>query len=319
MQRLLVVGHNGSYMPQLASNVCACAAIIYCSHTNQHADVTWVEKSTKKAANNYSAEILGGCSTQLIIKAGISGHNVLGHGTLTLGCNNMGVVWHGNSPRCPMLEKQPQSDVLQYFKGLLESSRIRGWMQHVYGHADEYLLEAKMSPAQKVNCRADKLATAAIIVAVDANDFISSIFLSEKVCVKIAGEWVTGFPQNAISELWGEQVAQALYDRWGVVSKEFPFVYWEGMGRIMKLFPEMFRLWVAKHESHFQGTNRQLSRIDKLVLNVCPSCNCHDKSTSHITWCRDPGWTCIHKDTVEQLVQWLYDQQSDGKVVHQFK
>jgi hypothetical protein len=60
--------------------------------------------------------------------------------------------------------------------------------------------------------------------------------------------------KTAITELWGEQVAQALYDRQGVVSKEnFPFVYWEGMELVMKLFPEMFCIWVTKHVSHFRG------------------------------------------------------------------
>ncbi len=176
-------------------------------------------------------------------------------------------------------------------------------MQHVYGHADKYLLEAEMSPAQWGNCWADKLATATLIAVVEANDFISSIFLSEKVCVEIAGERVTGSPKITITELWGEQVAQALYDRRGVVSKEnFPFVYWEGMERVMKLFPEMFRICVTKHVSHFQGINQQLSRIDKSVLNVYPSCKCHDESLSHITWCRDPGPRTL-KDLVEQLVQ----------------
>jgi hypothetical protein len=79
----------------------------------------------------------------------------------------------------------------------------------------------------------------------------------EKACVEISGEQVTGSPKNAITELWGEQVAQALYDRWGVVSKEnFLFVYWEGMEHVMKLFLKMFHVWVTKHVSHFQGTNR---------------------------------------------------------------
>jgi hypothetical protein len=87
----------------------------------------------------------------------------------------------------------------------------------------------------------------------------------------------------------------------------------------MKLFPEMFCVWVTTHVSHFQGTNRQLSRIDKLVLNVCPSCSCHNESTSHITRCHEPGQTGILKDLVEQLGQWMYDQQMDGKVVHLFK
>ncbi len=151
MQGLLVIGHDSSYMPHLAHNVCACAAVIYCSHTNQYGDVTWVEKSTKKAANNYRTKILGGCSTQLIIKVAITGRNMLGHATLTVGCDNMGVVRHGNSPQCPILEKQPQSDVLRYLKGIMAFSRIGGRMHHVYGHADKYLLEAEISPTQQVN------------------------------------------------------------------------------------------------------------------------------------------------------------------------
>jgi hypothetical protein len=87
----------------------------------------------------------------------------------------------------------------------------------------------------------------------------------------------------------------------------------------MKSFPEMFCIWVTKHVAHFQGTNQQLSRTDNLVLNVCPSCKCHDESTSHIIWCCNPGRARTLKDLVEQLVQWLYDQQTDGKVVHSFK
>jgi hypothetical protein len=147
-----------------------------------------------------------------------------------------------------------------------------------------------------------------------------SIFPSEKVRVEISGEQVTGSPKNAITELWGEQVAQTLNDRGGVVSKvNFPFVYGGGMGGIMKSFPEMFCVWVTKHVLHSQGMNPQLSCLNKLVLNVCPSCSCHNKSMSHITQCRDPGWTCILKDSVEQLGQWLYDQQTDGKEVHLFK
>ncbi len=45
-------------------------------------------------------------------------------------------------------------------------------MQQVYGHADEYLLEAEMSPAQQVNCRVDKLAAEALMAAVEANEYV---------------------------------------------------------------------------------------------------------------------------------------------------
>jgi hypothetical protein len=76
-------------------------------------------------------------------------------------------------------------------------------MQHMYGHADKYLLEAEMFPAQQVNCRADKLATAALMAAVEANEFISSIFLLENGCVEIAREQVPG-PPKMQSQSFGE-------------------------------------------------------------------------------------------------------------------
>jgi hypothetical protein len=152
-------------------------------------------------------------------------------------------------------------------------------------------LEDDILPAQQVNCRADKLATSALIAAVDTNEFISSIFSSEKVCVQISGEWVTGSPKNAITDVWGEQVAQVLYDRLGVLRKfNFPFVYWEGIEHVMRSFWEMFRVWVTKHVSHFQGTNRQLLRISNWVKNVCPCCGCQDKTTLG-----SRAVTCLHQ------------------------
>ncbi len=77
-------------------------------------------------------------------------------------------------------------------------------MQYFYGHADKCLSEVEMSPAQRVNSRACKLAMAALFAAVEANEFISSIFLSEKVCVEISWERVMGSLKNAITEPWGE-------------------------------------------------------------------------------------------------------------------
>jgi hypothetical protein len=73
----------------------------------------------------------------------------------------------------------------------------------MYSHADKYLLEAEMSPAQRINCRADKPETTALIAMVEANEFISSIFLSENVCVEIAGDQVMESPKTQ-SQSFGE-------------------------------------------------------------------------------------------------------------------
>jgi hypothetical protein len=47
----------------------------------------------------------------------------------------------------------------------------------------------------------------------------------------------------------------------------------------------MFRTWITKLVSHFNGTNRETTVKNK---NVCPNCNCVDKSTS-LYRCPDLG------------------------------
>ncbi len=87
-----MIGDDGSYMPHLANDACTCAVFILCSYIDQYAEVTWAEKSTKKVVNNDRVEISGGCSTQLIVKAAITGHSMDGHHELMVGCENLGVV-----------------------------------------------------------------------------------------------------------------------------------------------------------------------------------------------------------------------------------
>ena len=57
-------------------------------------------------------------------KAATAGRSLVGYEESRMGCDNMGVVLHGNNPHRPMPEKQPQSDVLRYFKGLMATSQI---------------------------------------------------------------------------------------------------------------------------------------------------------------------------------------------------
>jgi hypothetical protein len=104
-------------------------------------------------------------------------------------------------------------------------------------------------------------------------------------------------------------------------TNDFPLVYWEGVHKVMKSFPEMFRVWIMKQVSHFNGTNRMLSQYPvtetrkKMENRGCPNCRCFDESTLHITRCRDGGRTAVFMELVGLIVQWLRDQQRDSEVV----
>jgi hypothetical protein len=97
MRGSLIIGHNGSYMPHLANNICSCAVVIHCQHTGYYADMIYMERSSKASADNYRAEILGGVGAQLLVKAAATGRHVAGAHTPGYSCNNLGVVIHGNN------------------------------------------------------------------------------------------------------------------------------------------------------------------------------------------------------------------------------
>ena len=163
MRGSLFIDHDGSYMSHLANNVCSCAVVIHCQHTGNYADMTWVEKRSKSSAENYHAKILGGVGAQLLVKPAVTGRNVAGAHTLGYGCNNLGVVIHGNNCRRTMLEKQAQSDVLHLFKLLISSSQIGGKRYHVRKNMDKLLCPDQLTIEETVNCWADKLASEALV------------------------------------------------------------------------------------------------------------------------------------------------------------
>jgi len=109
-----------------------------------------------------------------------------------------------------------------------------------------------------------------------------------------------------------------LFNRRGVVSKElFPFIYWEGMSKVMRSFPAMLCTWITKHVSHFNCTNRQLIRWDKTgsVVSVCPNCKRHDESTTHINRCPDKRRRSVMVESVRELEKWLKSKQTDKKLI----
>jgi hypothetical protein len=237
----------------------------------------------------------------------------------------MGVVLHGTNYWRPLIEKQAQSDVLRYFKQLMSESRISCTMVHVHGHMDKHLRQDQLTPLQRVNIRANGLASSALMAALATQIFVKDIFPSEGVLVSIGTMRITGSSKAEITHLWGEQVAQELFHRREIVhTNNFLLVYWEGMDKVMRGFPEPFRVWITKHVSHFNGTNRMLSQFPATetrakVANKCLNCGFTDESTAHITRCCDKGQTLSFSESITSLMQWLGDQQMDLEVVHLFR
>jgi hypothetical protein len=135
----LVMMSDGSYDEMAANDVCSCAAIIKHSVTGQRASVSWVEKSDRFSADNYHAEILGGIALQLNFCTACEGKYISPSMRPRIGCNNNGVVYHGNHPWRPLQANQAQADVLWHYKQLVRCQPFKCKMYHVHGHLDQFL------------------------------------------------------------------------------------------------------------------------------------------------------------------------------------
>ena len=112
----LLVAHDGSYMKEVAADVCSAAVMIYCTRTRQTCTCTIVEDSS--SAGSYRGEILGAILAQLILRAASLG--MIGpFPVLNEDCDNNGVVLHGNSYSKPLPASQTQADVLRVMKKLI--------------------------------------------------------------------------------------------------------------------------------------------------------------------------------------------------------
>ncbi len=158
----------------------------------------------------------------------------------------------------------------------------------------------------------DRLAKQALLHALEVNTFIASPFPFEHVRAYTGFGKISGSPIAAIYDWHGYNTAKYLFESRGIVSSQhFDLIFWEGMGNAVKNFPPMFTSWIAKHVSHFCGTNRQLSKMDSCVKNICPSCGRPNESTSHITRCSEPGRLASLRAAVEELSDWMEDNDTD--------
>lgn len=68
-QGSIVLVHDGSYMEELAPEVCSAAVVIFCTSTGQLGQVSVAEMTDHKTLSNYRGECLGGLLSGLLLEA----------------------------------------------------------------------------------------------------------------------------------------------------------------------------------------------------------------------------------------------------------
>jgi hypothetical protein len=113
-----VAACDGSYMSNLSDTSCSGAFILHCTSTKKEIRGCFTDSSSD--SDNYRGEILGAIGATLLIDAALKTRSPANlppyTPSITLYCNNRGVVIHGNAPSKPLKDGQAQADLLRLLK-----------------------------------------------------------------------------------------------------------------------------------------------------------------------------------------------------------
>ena len=213
-------------------------------------------------------------------------------------------------------DRQPHLDLILLLQRNIALSQLHVKYIHVYGHLDEGKHFSQLSLPQQLNVMADKLAKECLLTNISDDSMWGSTYPHEPVRIWVDGIKVTSSIRSALYRSWGSHVARKLFQRRCIVNRySFHHIAWDYVGHAMAAYPQMFSLWVTKHVSGFNGTNRQLSRFQAEVTNKCPCCGHKDESSAHITRCSNAGRRRIFEKSIDSLLDWMENTHSDIQLV----
>lgn len=201
--------------------------------------------------------------------------------------------------------KQSQSDIILLCKQLVRELPVDIKWKHVFGHLNEILRWDQLTEVQNLNVLVDSIAKKALMKAIVNREFISTSYPFEEIVLTCGGRKSVGATAANISRWQGYKAARRYYasKKTGarIQDADFDLVYWEGVGRVMKRYPKMYRVWATKQTAGVCGCNEHLSKFDEKVENVCPACGTIGESVAHVAICDDPGRKEMFLGSVDEL------------------
>jgi hypothetical protein len=185
---------------------------------------------------------------------------------------------------------------------------------NIKAHSDDTTAFHLLTPLQQLNVRCDGMAKVTLKSSILNNTFMSPVFPDEDIVVSVNNTKIRSAIKTDIYKSWGHDTAKELFSRrLKVLPGHFDCIYWDGVGKAMRSFPQTFQGWTTRHISDFNGCHRYLSRFTD-VENKCPSCGVENEDTCHISRCTDPIRTSLYQEDVNLLSIWLRDNHTPSSI-----
>ena len=146
--------------------------------------------------------------------------------------------------------------------------------------------------------------------AISNSHYIDSTFPWEPLQFRIQGNKVLCSPTKAIQETFTRQTTRLFYDSKNIISSsDFDLVYWDGLKRVMALWPLTVRAGYSKILAKFIGVNHFLHQISHGKINAKCPCRLHpNETTEHIILRQNSARTALYHGAVDKLGQWMGNQ-----------
>ena len=116
----------------------------------------------------------------------------------------------------------------------------------VEGHAVERKGWRQCTIPERLNDVADKLAKAALLLAISENHGYEGDYPFELVSLKLEGQRINGSPRQALQQHWGYSAAKALFATKDIIKAcNFHLVWWGAVSAAMSSYPKMYRVWIT--------------------------------------------------------------------------
>ncbi len=98
---------------------------------------------------------------------------------------------------------------------------------------------------------------------------------------------------------------QALSDMNVLHTVQFDEIAWESVHSALHTVPRLFQVWACKQVLDIASTNQIVSKWDRAVNPLCPSCMQVRETSEHVLMCSEAGQVNILVQTVKLLDGWL--------------
>jgi hypothetical protein len=304
-------------MPKLAEDLGTAAWHIEDPLSQQAMQGTVQTSGTSTDVDSYQSELQGIHAMLLGLLAFCQIHEITG-GHVTLGCNNMGGVQHGQRDWCKVALSMAHVDLIWAIRVIKAKLPIQITFEHIFGHQDDQLSFNPLLRLAQMNVEMDKLAKdwlAHLYNHPSPNPWSSTIAHEGWQC-SVNGVKLTSHPAKAIRRaVFGTKLCSFLVGKQCLTRSTFVDINWDAMEMATDIFPPLYRLWVSKHVSSFFGHGVMMRHWKFWDHSRCPCCNFIQEDKLHLLTCPHQDCFDTWQDSLLGLEAWMTEMDTDPAIM----